>query len=1098
MKIFRSMLGAVLIIALSGGNGTSAATTGSSIVDLSVKVSEIIGTETIFDIKVVGNEVYIGATSGKFLKYNAGTGAVTDLSDRLASFWEAVPVRALAYDTTNQVLYLGGGTKGKFARYNTPSYTGGNPNYPSVDTAYDLSLMFDLNENYYFHNMVYDFERGDIYASAYENIYCGSHFLLRYDIDSDIATDNLNNCFVHCGACPNTCAAFSLAFDFDTDTVFVGSRGSGWGGLHSYSIDSGTYSQCITGCDNNGWWGGDGITGNMPWSIVYDAAAKSIYMAGHNWDTPGGDFLRYDISSNNTASLTGKLTALWGPNTNTAPNNNNLYTLAYDSRDQVVFIGGNLGKFARYNTPLYESGIHEEYPDPDTAYLIDLAPANWGANPVNALAYNKATGAVYLGGANGKFAVFKPAQDGLISYWNFDEESGQVAHDSLGVNHGGLGSTAGVDMYDPVRTSGIGGALRFDGVNDYVYVPDSDSLHLGTDPFSIQMWIKADTFAGRSSSLAGIRVLRKSLYPSTWWVVDILPDGRVQMEMGDSNSVVSGQASICAITTGNWYHVTIVVDRVNFEVRYYINGTPAGTQPIPGEFEGNLDVAGKFFDIGSMGWNTFNGIIDELAIYRRTLSAEEIEQQYLSDLQRLGEVPGSPECPNTHSPVADAGPDQTIECSGPDGAEVVLDGSGSSGPEGDTLTYTWTWDGGSADGVNPRVILPYGTTTVTLTVEDGKGNSATDELVVTVADTTPPSTAVMLAGIPGENGWYVSDVDVTLTSTDTCTGVKEIRYIINDQPEQAVPGDTTAFTLTEDGTHTVTYWAIDNAGNAEYREARPIKAEATPPITTPVVPPPPADGNDYYRDCVPVKLTAAASDSGIAVTEYSLDNGKTWQTYNGEFPVCATVTVTYRTISNAGNVEEPKTITINIDRMPPVITANVSPAPNANGWHNTDVTVAFTCTDSGSGIAQCPQPIVVTTEGAGQVITGAAKDKAGNTASTSVILNIDKTAPAANISVTPGILWPPNKKMVDVAVKGGATDAASGIESVLFTTHDEYGIVQPVVSGFNTTIPVEAWREGADRDGRRYTITAVITDKAGNTSTVSTEAVCPHDMRDKR
>ena len=161
------------------------------------------------------------------------------------------------------------------------------------------------------------------------------------------------------------------------------------------------------------------------------------------------------------------------------------------------------------------------------------------------------------------------------------------------------------------------------------------------------------------------------------------------------------------------------------------------------------------------------------------------------------------------------------------------------------------------------------------------------------------------------------------------------------------------------------------------------------------------------------------------------------------------------------------------------------------------MTVTFTCGDALSGIAFCPDPVTVTAEGAGQVVTGIAIDKAGNTASTSVTVNIDKTAPAANISVTPAILWPPNHKMVNVAVNGGASDNTSGVASVVITVTDEYGRVQPAVNGFNTTIPLEAWREGADRDGRHYLITAVITDKAGNKTTVTTEAVCPHDMGDK-
>ncbi len=283
-------------------------------------------------------------------------------------------------------------------------------------------------------------------------------------------------------------------------------------------------------------------------------------------------------------------------------------------------------------------------------------------------------------------------------------------------------------------------------------------------------------------------------------------------------------------------------------------------------------------------------------------------------------------------PVVDAGPDQTIECSGPSGTPVTLDGSGSSDPEGDELTYAWTWDGGSAEGINPTVTLPYGITTVTLTVSDGEYED-TDQVDITIGDTTPPTTSAILEGELGNNGWYISDVTVTFTSTDTCTGVKEIHDTINGD-EIVTSGYTASFTLNQDGTYAVTYWSVDNAGNVE----------------------------------------------------------------------------------------------------------------QAKGFE----------------------------------------------------VRMDKTAPIADISVTPGLLWPPNHKMVDVAVNGGANDPASEVASIEFTVTDEYGTVEPVISGFNTTISLEAWRNGGDRDGRHYTITAVITDKAGNVTTVTTEAVCPHDMREKK
>ncbi|MBI4244311.1 MAG: hypothetical protein HY606_09505, partial [Planctomycetes bacterium] len=92
------------------------------------------------------------------------------------------------------------------------------------------------------------------------------------------------------------------------------------------------------------------------------------------------------------------------------------------------------------------------------------------------------------------------------------------------------------------------------------------------------------------------------------------------------------------------------------------------------------------------------------------------------------------------APIANAGLDQAVgtgvgatTCS----ANVTLSGSGSSDPDGNALSYAWAWSGGTASGVSPTVILPVGSTTVTLTVSDGS-LTATDTVVITITDNTPP------------------------------------------------------------------------------------------------------------------------------------------------------------------------------------------------------------------------------------------------------------------------------------------------------------------------------------------------------------------------
>jgi hypothetical protein len=110
--------------------------------------------------------------------------------------------------------------------------------------------------------------------------------------------------------------------------------------------------------------------------------------------------------------------------------------------------------------------------------------------------------------------------------------------------------------------------------------------------------------------------------------------------------------------------------------------------------------------------------------------------------------------------------------------------------------------------------------------------------------------------------------------------------------------------------------------------------------------------------------------------------------------------VTGTATDNAG-VTSAVTVKVNIDETAPSITANVSPTPDPAGWNNTNVTVSFSCSDSPSGIAQCPQSVLVSSSGANQVVSGTATDAAGNTASTSVNLNVELTLPSIAASALP-------------------------------------------------------------------------------------------------
>jgi hypothetical protein len=118
---------------------------------------------------------------------------------------------------------------------------------------------------------------------------------------------------------------------------------------------------------------------------------------------------------------------------------------------------------------------------------------------------------------------------------------------------------------------------------------------------------------------------------------------------------------------------------------------------------------------------------------------------------------------------------------------------------------------------------------------------------------------------------------------------------------------------------------------------------------------------------------------------------------------------------------------IGVDNDPPTIVATLDPSPNAAGWNKTDVIVSFACSDTTSGIAFCPAPVLVQQEGADQVITGTATDIAGNMASASVKVNLDKTPPVLTIiSPLPG----KNLEDPSVTVQGTINEALSGVAAV--------------------------------------------------------------------
>ena len=208
--------------------------------------------------------------------------------------------------------------------------------------------------------------------------------------------------------------------------------------------------------------------------------------------------------------------------------------------------------------------------------------------------------------------------------------------------------------------------------------------------------------------------------------------------------------------------------------------------------------------------------------------------------------------------------------------------------------------------------------------------------------------------------------------------------------------------------------------------------DSTPPTST-VTLAPPAPASGWHNDTVVATISATDEGSGVQDIDVMATVGNPTATANEEGDQVEVTIIdegetvlSYFATDRAGNVEDPHSVTVRIDRTAPEIVAERDPAANAGGWNNGAVTVSFTCTDALSGVESCTLPRIVSGEGAGQSVTGDAADDAGNHASATVAdINIDTTAPVVTVTgVADGAVYTAGS----VPVAGcNTSDALSGV-----------------------------------------------------------------------
>ena len=177
---------------------------------------------------------------------------------------------------------------------------------------------------------------------------------------------------------------------------------------------------------------------------------------------------------------------------------------------------------------------------------------------------------------------------------------------------------------------------------------------------------------------------------------------------------------------------------------------------------------------------------------------------------------------------------------------------------------------------------------------DEAGNVENTHSVDVKIDNTPPETNYSLNGTLGEEGWYVSKVNITFNASDSLSGVAITKYKIDD-------GDWKNYSngviIGSNGTHTIYFYSIDNAGNVEAEKNFTIKVDRKPPSVSLTAP---KDGYLYIfgREILPTafgktkiigKFTAIASASdtlsGVRHVNFKLDGQLLWMDFNSPYQV---------------------------------------------------------------------------------------------------------------------------------------------------------------------------------------------------------------------
>ncbi|MBI1923521.1 PKD domain-containing protein [Candidatus Poribacteria bacterium] len=455
---------------------------------------------------------------------------------------------------------------------------------------------------------------------------------------------------------------------------------------------------------------------------------------------------------------------------------------------------------------------------------------------------------------------------GLIAHWAFDEGGGATAGDSSG--NGREGTVNGASW-----TTGIlGGALSFDGVNDYVKI--GSNVGLTAFPYTFSAWIN---YQGQGSGKHG-------------WILslgDITTDNvyfATAIESTDKYMIVARntkhQTGLGTSVAPGWHHVTGVFES-DTSKKLYVDGVLVGNLTVPVAFNSAVNtvyVGARVVKVAPDLY--FNGLIDDVRVYNRALNETEI--QTLSN-----------------PPVSNQPPTLSISATPTSGTAplAVTFTATASDADGTITSYAWDFgDSTSSTEQNPtHTYDKAGAYTAKVTVSDNGGAKATAEIGITVNSNQPPTLTVSATPTTG-----TAPLTVTFTATaqDPDGTIASYAWDFGDSSTSNERNPTHTYQAT--GAYTAKVTVTDNAGATATAEIT-ITVTLNQPPTVAVTAEPTGGGAPLT-----VNFTATAQDPDGTIAGYAWDFGDNststeqnpTHTYNAAGTYTAKVTVT----DNAGSI----------------------------------------------------------------------------------------------------------------------------------------------------------------------------------------------------